>query len=106
MVWQKTALCEDGHVIGSLSISKEKHVSPPSKRNLQMFLGCGFCGFLGVSLALVFAFGVEAKSPAAPDQNLRVVIFGAHPDDPESGCGGLIALLTKSGHEVIVAYAT
>ncbi len=40
------------------------------------------------------------------DPKLRIVIVGAHPDDPESGCGGLIALLTKAGHEVIVAYTT
>jgi LmbE family N-acetylglucosaminyl deacetylase len=35
-----------------------------------------------------------------------VVVFGAHPDDPESGCGGLIALLAQAGHEVTAAYAT
>jgi len=39
-------------------------------------------------------------------RKLRVIVFGAHPDDPETGCGGLIALLTKEGHEVVVAYAT
>jgi LmbE family N-acetylglucosaminyl deacetylase len=39
-------------------------------------------------------------------KKLRVVVFGAHPDDPESGCGGLIALLTRGGHEVVVGYAT
>src|SRR5207245_10534183 len=39
-------------------------------------------------------------------RKLRVIVFGAHPDDPETGCGGLIALLTREGHEVIVAYAT
>ena len=50
-------------------------------------------------LALADAQPTEAKK-------LRVVIFGGHPDDPESGCGGLIARLTKSGHEVVVAYAT
>jgi LmbE family N-acetylglucosaminyl deacetylase len=33
-------------------------------------------------------------------------VFGAHCDDPESAAGGLIALLTRSGHEVICAYAT
>jgi LmbE family N-acetylglucosaminyl deacetylase len=33
-------------------------------------------------------------------------VLGAHPDDPESGCGGLIALLTKNGHEVICGYTT
>ena len=36
----------------------------------------------------------------------RVVVFGGHPDDPESGAGGLIALLTRAGHEVICSYAT
>jgi hypothetical protein len=48
----------------------------------------------------------EPASPSGHAKKLHVVVFGAHPDDPESGCGGLIALLTKGGHEVIVAYAT
>ena len=30
------------------------------------------------------------------------MILGAHPDDPDSGAGGLIALLSERGHEVIV----
>lgn len=48
-----------------------------------------------------------SAAPAAGDaKKLRIVIFGAHPDDPESGCGGLMALLAKGGHEVIAAYAT
>ncbi len=33
------------------------------------------------------------------------MVFGGHPDDPESGAGGLVASLTKQGHEVICAYA-
>jgi LmbE family N-acetylglucosaminyl deacetylase len=37
---------------------------------------------------------------------LRIVVFGGHPDDPESGAGGLIATLTSQGHEVICAYGT
>lgn len=39
-------------------------------------------------------------------KKLRIVVFGGHPDDPESGCGGLIALLARAGHDVIVAYGT
>jgi LmbE family N-acetylglucosaminyl deacetylase len=37
---------------------------------------------------------------------LKVIIFGGHPDDPESGAGGLAALLSRQGHEVILAYGT
>jgi LmbE family N-acetylglucosaminyl deacetylase len=60
---------------------------------------------------LLFAVPVsgqrEKEQPKAHEsKKLRVVILGAHPDDPESGCGGLIALLTKAGHEVIVGYMT
>jgi LmbE family N-acetylglucosaminyl deacetylase len=37
---------------------------------------------------------------------LKVVVMGGHPDDPETGCGGLIKLLTRAGHEVKIAYLT
>jgi LmbE family N-acetylglucosaminyl deacetylase len=48
----------------------------------------------------------KGEAEPAAVRKVRVVVFGAHPDDPESGCGGLIALLTRAGHEVTVAYAT
>jgi LmbE family N-acetylglucosaminyl deacetylase len=41
-----------------------------------------------------------------PGRKLRVVVLGGHPDDPESGAGGLIAILTRQGHEVLCAYGT
>jgi LmbE family N-acetylglucosaminyl deacetylase len=44
--------------------------------------------------------------PVKPQNRLKVVVFGGHPDDPESGAGGLIATLTRHGHEVILAYGT
>ena len=37
---------------------------------------------------------------------MRLLVFGAHPDDPESGCGGLAAQAVKAGHDVIFLYAT
>ena len=48
------------------------------------------------------AAGEAAQAP----KRLKVVIFGGHPDDPESGAGGLAAMLTRQGHEVILAYGT
>jgi len=40
---------------------------------------------------------------AAP---LRIVCVGAHPDDPESGCGGTLARYAASGHSVTIVYLT
>ena len=48
----------------------------------------------------------DAGGASKPDKTLKVVVFGGHPDDPESGAGGLIATLTRQGHEVICAYGT
>ena len=39
-------------------------------------------------------------------RKLKIVVAGAHPDDPESGCGGTIALYSNLGHEVAVLYLT
>src|SRR5579883_2616868 len=48
----------------------------------------------------------DQRSEPAKGKKLRVGIVGAHPDDSESGCGGLLALLTQQGHEVVVGYLT
>ncbi|MGP0063489.1 MAG: PIG-L family deacetylase [Isosphaeraceae bacterium] len=48
----------------------------------------------------------DAAESAQATKRLKVVIFGGHPDDPESGAGGLTAMLTRQGHEVILAYGT
>ena len=37
---------------------------------------------------------------------LRVVCVGAHPDDPESGCGGTLARYAAAGHSVKIVYLT
>ena len=65
-----------------------------------------------LSLVLILCAGVfePARTSEQPEEGqprrLRIVVFGGHPDDPESGAGGLITLLTQAGHEVICGYAT
>jgi LmbE family N-acetylglucosaminyl deacetylase len=43
-------------------------------------------------------------SPAAARRKL--VVFGAHPDDPESGAGGTMARFAAAGHDVVALYLT
>ena len=35
-----------------------------------------------------------------------MIVFGAHPDDPETGCGGTMIRWADAGHEVVAAYLT
>src|SRR5215831_18441860 len=49
---------------------------------------------------------VSAEDRSDVVRPLRIVVFGGHPDDPESGAGGLVSMLTRQGHEVILAYGT
>jgi LmbE family N-acetylglucosaminyl deacetylase len=44
-----------------------------------------------------------AEPPAAP---LTILCIGAHPDDPESGCGGALARYAAAGHVVKILYLT
>jgi LmbE family N-acetylglucosaminyl deacetylase len=48
----------------------------------------------------------EAKPKPAEQRPLKVVCVGAHPDDPESGCGGTLARYAAAGHKVTVIYLT
>jgi len=63
--------------------------------------------FLTASLlaapALAAASTVQNAVPARP---LKVVCVGGHPDDPESGCGGTLALFAAAGHRVSIVYLT
>src|SRR5665213_1030444 len=46
-----------------------------------------------------------ADTPGA-DARKKIVCVGGHPGDPESGCGGTLAMLSKLGHEVVIIYLT
>ncbi len=60
-------------------------------------------GLLGASLLAAPAFSQVKNDPHAP---MKILVTGAHPDDPESGCGGSIGRFVSLGHEVVVLYLT
>lgn len=37
---------------------------------------------------------------------LTIVVVGAHPDDPETGCGGTMLKYAEAGHDVVALYLT
>src|SRR5437667_10284782 len=47
-----------------------------------------------------------AAQPSGSKRPLHVVCIGAHPDDPESGCGGTLARYAEAGHRVTIIYLT
>ena len=55
--------------------------------------------------ALLTAGGAPTIAQIKPGA-LKVVCVGGHPDDPESGCGGTLALYAAQGHRVSIVYLT
>jgi LmbE family N-acetylglucosaminyl deacetylase len=82
--------------------------------------------FSGVTLALTGAFGVlvgtlitdrgahiasahpapQTPAPPANDGKLRIIVFGAHPDDAEYRGAGVAMMWAKAGHHVKLVSAT
>jgi LmbE family N-acetylglucosaminyl deacetylase len=70
-----------------------------------------FLGDAGLMLAAAGfqqtpASAAQPAEPAHAPRRLRIVCVGAHPDDPESGCGGTLARYAEAGHRVTVIYLT
>lgn len=64
----------------------------------------GAAGALSVGLPLASAR--DSHSAPSKHSKLKVMIVGAHPDDPESGCGGTMALYADRSDEVVALYLT
>lgn len=58
-----------------------------------------------LALGSLFALEPALHARAAqPEHRLSVMVAGAHPGDPEYGCGGTILRYTQAGHRVNVLY--
>lgn len=65
---------------------------------------CGSAAAAASGLSLAAAAPAEAA--AGKESKMKVVVAGAHPDDPESACGGTMALYADAGHKVVSLYLT
>lgn len=60
----------------------------------------------GVLASLPLAGVVASAATAEPPKRLKVLVVGAHPGDPEAGCGGVMARYADEGHDVVAVYLT
>ncbi len=61
----------------------------------------GTFGVFAVLLGCLLVSPLVAQTPAKPaSKPLRIICFGAHPDDAEYKSGGVAALWAKAGHQV------
>src|SRR5439155_3446854 len=61
---------------------------------------------VGMSAQPLAALAAGSSAQVESARRLKVVCVGGHPDDPESGCAGTLALYAQAGHEVTVVYLT
>jgi LmbE family N-acetylglucosaminyl deacetylase len=64
-------------------------------------------GVAGVTLAIGSGTIINQSGvvmAAEPKANLKVIVTGGHPGDPEYGCGGTIARYTDLGYQVVLLY--
>ena len=58
-------------------------------------------------LALIAGFtSLSSQAFAQENAPKKVLVIGAHPDDPETTCGGTMILLRQAGYEVVTVYMT
>lgn len=61
---------------------------------------------VGATFGLTQVSAMGSKGEVQENKKLKIVVVGAHPDDPETMCGGAMALYANAGHEVVSAYLT
>jgi len=79
---------------------KRQKPTEASRRQLLAGLAAGAAA-LGLPLVQT-----EAADGPAPPRKIKVLVAGAHPDDPELSAGGTIVRYTDLGHEVVCLYLT
>lgn len=63
----------------------------------------------GAAIAMASIFGTQAhanENTSQKNKPKKALVIGAHPDDPETGCGGTMLMLKESGWDVVSVYMT
>jgi hypothetical protein len=60
----------------------------------------------GAAVAGASMMGLNAFAATETPHKKKVLVIGAHPDDPETGCGGTMLWLKEAGCEVVAVYMT
>ena len=74
--------------------------------NRRKALSISTMSLLGSTIGLSSGFANKKDMNPKVSLKLKMIVIGAHPDDPETGCGGTMLLWSNAGHEVIAAYLT
>lgn len=82
-------------------VSLVSHQYKRNTMNRRDMLRCTGAAAAGISLMGLHAFAADATP-----QKKKVLVIGAHPDDPETGCGGTMRWLKDAGCEVVAVYMT
>jgi N-acetylglucosamine malate deacetylase 1 len=59
-----------------------------------------------LTILLIGSTGSFGTAQSSPDSKLRIIVFGAHPDDAEYKAGGAAAMWAKLGHHVKLVSVT
>src|SRR6516165_2286394 len=77
----------------------------PMLTSLQRRLSANSCACAGWFACVLITLSFPAPPAQAQDQPVRVIAFGAHPDDCDLGAGGLAAKYAALGDKGEVRFA-
>jgi len=77
-----------------------------TKHTRRQFLTNTIPVTIGTTIGLTNASALANSTVTSFEKKMKIVVIGAHPDDPETICGGVMALYSNIGHEVVSAYFT